>query len=67
MTQSKIQSWYPKKKVAARYHASMRTIERWVAAGQFPKPTRMANGRDYWADTVIEAYERELVGNGADA
>lgn len=67
MTQSKIQSWYPKKKVAARYHASMRTIERWVAAGRYPKPTRMPNGRDYWADTVIEKYERGLVGGGAGA
>jgi predicted DNA-binding transcriptional regulator AlpA len=67
MTQPKIQSWYPKKKVAARYNSSMRTIERWVKAGRFPKPTRMANGRDYWADTVIEAYERNLVGGDAGA
>jgi transposase len=47
MTQSKIQRWYGKKKVAARYDSSMRTIERWVKAGRFPKPTRLANGRDY--------------------
>ena len=67
MTQSKIQRWYGKKKVAARYDSSMRTIERWVKAGRFPKPTRMPNGHDYWADTVIEAYERNLVGGGEAA
>jgi len=27
----------------------------------------MPNGRDYWADTVIEAHERGLVGSGEAA
>jgi predicted DNA-binding transcriptional regulator AlpA len=65
MTQSKIQRWYGKKKVAARYDASMRTIERWVEKGRFPKPVRMANGRDYWSDTAIEQHEKSLVGDAA--
>jgi hypothetical protein len=27
----------------------------------------MPNGRDYWADTVIDEHERGLVGGGAGA
>jgi predicted DNA-binding transcriptional regulator AlpA len=65
MTQPQIQSWLPKRKVAARYNASPRTIERWVKAGRFPKPTRLPNGRDYWTDAEIEAHERNLVGGEA--
>ena len=61
MSQGKIERWYTKRSVAGRYDTSMKTIERWVKAGRFPKPTRMGNGRDYWADTTLEEFEKSLV------
>jgi len=57
----KIERWYGKRNVADRYSVSLRTVERWVKLGRFPKPVRMPNGRDYWADTTLEAHERSLV------
>jgi len=57
--------WYGKRKVAERYGCSMRTVERWVKLGRFPKPVRMPNGRDYWADETIEEHERSLVTDDA--
>jgi predicted site-specific integrase-resolvase len=66
MTQPHIQ-WLPKRLVAERYNASARTIERWVKQGRLPKPTRLPNGRDYWANTVLEEHERNLVGGGEAA
>ena len=63
MSPTKIQSWFPKRKIAARYHVSMRTVERWVKAGRYPKPTRLPNGRDYWSDLVVEQHDRDLLGN----
>lgn len=66
-TQAKIQKWYPTRQVAARYGTSTRTIERWVKAGKFPRPTQMPNGHNYWADFVIEAHERSLLGGGEAA
>ena len=61
----RITRWYGKRNVADRYACSMRTIERWVKLGRFPKPVRMANGRDYWADTTLEEHERSLVTDAA--
>ena len=64
-TQSKIQRWYSKREVAARYGTCMRTIERWAKAGQFPRGRQLANRRWFWSDAEIEAHERGFVGGGA--
>jgi hypothetical protein len=67
MSKKKIKSWSKKRKVAEHYNCSPRTVERWVAAGRFPKPTRFPNGHDYWSDIAIEEHDRDLLGNGKAA
>ncbi len=32
------------------------TIWRWIKAGQFPKPVRVINGRNYWAEDDIRQW-----------
>jgi hypothetical protein len=66
-TQSKIQRWFSKREVAARYGVHPRSIERWSAAGKFPAGTQLPNHRWYWTDAEIETHERNLVGGGAGA
>lgn len=63
MLQSK--TWFWTRDLAKRYKRSTRTIKRWQKSRKLPPPTRMPNGRDAWADTVIEEHERGLVGGGA--
>lgn len=42
--------------VAAYYGRSVRTVERWVAAGRLPPPRRAPGGRPFWP-------AREIVGD----
>jgi hypothetical protein len=57
--------WHSKRALCERYTVVPRTVERWVISGKFPPPVRMPNGRDYWADEVIEQHERDLVAASA--
>jgi hypothetical protein len=66
-TQSKIQRWFSKREVAARYGVCMRSIERWRESGTFPAGTQLPNHRWYWSDLEIEQHERSLVGSGEAA
>jgi len=66
-TQSKIQRWLSKRQVADRYGVHPRSIERWSAAGKFPRGTQLPNKRYYWSDIAIEAHERGLVVGGEAA
>ena len=59
--EAKLQKWFSKTEVAARYNICPRTVERWVAAGQFPAGV-LFNKRWRWPVTVIESHERALVG-----
>jgi len=65
MTQSKIQRWFSKREVAARYGVCMRSIERWAESGKFPRGRLLPNRRWAWTDAEIEAHERTLVAGGA--
>jgi predicted site-specific integrase-resolvase len=58
----KIQRWYSKNQVAARYGVSSRSIERWSERGKFPPGVQMPNGHWYRTDVQIEDHERSLVG-----
>jgi hypothetical protein len=62
MPTRKIQRWYSKNQVAARYGVSSRSVERWAERGRFPPGVQMPNGHWYWTDVAIEDYERSLVG-----
>jgi len=52
--------WLPSKKVCARYHIVMRTLDRWIAdpAMQFPKPLYI-NGRRFHSEPELIAWERK--------
>jgi hypothetical protein len=64
-TQPKIWFWRPD--LAKRYNRTPRTIMRWEKSGRLPPPTMMPNGRPAWANTIIEAHERNLVSGGETA
>jgi len=65
VTGKKIQRWFTKRQLADRYSTCERTIERWIAAGQFPPGTRMPPDgkwyRWYWSDVTIADYESRLI------
>jgi hypothetical protein len=61
-TQAKIQKWFSKREVAARYGVHPRSIERWSEAGKFPAGTQFPNTQWYWSIDSIEAHEKSLVG-----
>jgi hypothetical protein len=61
ITGKKIQRWFSKSQLAARYNVCTRSIERWVKGGKFPLGVRMPNGRWAWSDVTIELHERALV------
>jgi predicted DNA-binding transcriptional regulator AlpA len=63
-TQSKIQRWFTKREVAARYGVHPRSIERWSENGTFPKGRQLPNHRWRWSDLEIEQHEKSLVGGG---
>jgi len=46
---------------------SVRTLKRWIAAGKFPKPDVIQNGRGYWFDRTIRKHVRGLVSEKAVA
>lgn len=47
-------------KVARRYDVSISTIWRWVKAGEFPKPRKIAGRITRWAVADLEAYDRAM-------
>ncbi len=47
-------------KVARRYDVSISTIWRWVKAGEFPKPRKIASRITRWAVADLEAYDRAM-------
>ena len=64
-TQSKVQRWFSKREVAARYGVCMRSIERWAESGKFPRGRLLPNKRWAWTLAEIEQHERGLVGGEA--
>ncbi|WP_167376136.1 helix-turn-helix domain-containing protein [Methylobacterium tarhaniae] len=52
--------------VAARYGRSLRTLMRWIRdrPSGFPAPTQI-NGRYYWSENDLEAWEHSLASNAA--
>lgn len=47
-------------RVARRYDVSVATIWRWVKAGEFPKPRKIAGRITRWAVADLEAYDRAM-------
>ena len=66
-TQPKIQRWYSKRDLAARYNVSQRSIERWKKRKKFPPGIQMPNGHWRWSDHEIEVHEQSLVTGGGTA
>jgi hypothetical protein len=59
---SPIRRLLPTRGVCERYgQKAGRTIRRWVVAGQFPKPDKIINGRNYWWLQTLEQHERRAV------
>lgn len=59
MPAEKSKKFYAKRDLAARYAASTRSIERWVARKRFPPPDiELPNGHKRWSDATIEAHEK---------
>jgi len=67
MTQPKVEFFFGETSLAKRYGVTPRTIQRWMKGGKLPSPTTLPSGRPAWANTVIEAHERGLVGRGEAA
>jgi hypothetical protein len=67
MHTQKIQRWFTKREVAARYGVHPRSIERWSATGKFPRGRLMPNKRWAWTDLEIEQHEKNLVAGGEAA
>lgn len=47
-------------KVARRYDASVASIWRWVKAGRFPAPRKIAGTMTRWAVADLDAYDRAM-------
>lgn len=47
------------KSLAQRFEVSRTTIWRWVKAGTFPKPVKLAGGTTRWRTEDIEAWENQ--------
>jgi predicted DNA-binding transcriptional regulator AlpA len=67
MPSPKIQRWFSRRDLAARYGVCTRSIERWAQSGTFPRGRQLPNHRWAWTDTEIEAHERSLVGSAEAA
>jgi predicted DNA-binding transcriptional regulator AlpA len=64
MSTNPVKRFWTRPSLAARYDKSPRSIDRWIAAGRFPKPDiRLPNGQPAWADSTIERHERASVAN----
>lgn len=52
--------------VASRYGRSLRTLMRWIRdrPSGFPAPAQI-NGRYYWTESDLEAWEQSLASNAA--
>jgi predicted DNA-binding transcriptional regulator AlpA len=48
----------PIRLVCRRYAISVRTVDRWLAKGRFPKPVRI-NALRYWRVSDLERFEAE--------
>lgn len=46
--------------VARRYDVSVASIWRWVAAGKFPRPRKLASGTTRWSIADLDTHERTL-------
>lgn len=46
--------------VARRYDVSVASIWRWVSAGKFPRPRKLAGGTTRWSIADLEAHEQTL-------
>jgi hypothetical protein len=62
MDDTKIEFYFSQGDLAERYHVDERTIQRWRESRKLPPATTLPSGRPAWANTVIEAHERALVG-----
>lgn len=54
--------WLNSQAVRARYGWSMTTLWQHVHDGNFPAPVKLTPGRNYWAEDVLVAWERERIG-----
>lgn len=55
--QTKQKKLLPSARVAERYDVTVRSIDRWVAEGDFPKPTHRFTNRNYWSEDVLDAFD----------
>ena len=51
----------PTRLLCQRYSVVDKTIDRWIARGILPTPTRI-NGMRYWRESELEQREREGMG-----
>jgi predicted DNA-binding transcriptional regulator AlpA len=47
----------PTRAVSSRYSVSDRTLDRWLAVGELPKPVYI-RGRRYWPEKALDARDR---------
>ena len=38
-----------------------RTVKRWIARGEFPRPDLVINNRPYWYETTLTEFDRQRV------
>jgi hypothetical protein len=38
-----------------------RTVKRWIARGEFPRPDVVINDRPYWYETTLAEFDRQRV------
>ncbi len=46
-------------RIARRYEKTPRTIDRWLAAGLFPKPDLVIRGKRYWSAQTVDRFDNE--------
>jgi hypothetical protein len=48
-------------RVARRYAKTVRTLDRWLAAGLFPRPDLIIRDRRYWTLETLAQFEQQTV------
>jgi hypothetical protein len=49
--------YYTSGRVARRYEKTVRTLDRWLAAGLFPKPDLVIADRRYWMAQTLDQFD----------
>jgi 2-hydroxychromene-2-carboxylate isomerase len=46
-------------RVARRWDRTVRTLDRWIAAGLFPKPDVVIRDKRYWTDETLNRFDEQ--------